>query len=170
MVEAYDAVGSFTDDYRTFLGDPGRWVRGASEVFVAELRGRPVGVVAFTLPGDEQFEAMRPPPADAGFRFLAVDPDSQGTGAGRALVRTCIDAARRAGAHRIVVHSMWFMTAAHRLYAQEGFTRRPDLDVTFPSGVGFAFQLDLTDEAEARFPSPGEVPDEPPWYEDVFGT
>lgn len=99
-MDAYDAVGRLEDDYRTFLGDPGRWVRGASAVFVAELGGRPVGVVALTLPGDEQFEAMRPP----------------------------------------------------------------------PSGVGFAFQLDLTDEAEERFPSPGEVPDEPPWFEDVFET
>lgn len=169
LVDAYDAVGRFTDEYRNFLADPARWVPGATAVFVAERHGEVHGVVAFTRPGDEEFEDMRPPVADAGFRFLAVDPDSQRTGTGRALVRECIDEARRHGARRIVVHSMWFMTGAHHLYEREGFARRPDLDVRFPSGVGYAFQLDLTEDAADRFPPPGPVPDEPPWYEDVFG-
>ena len=168
MLGAYDAVGPFEDDYRTFLADPDRWVPGSTEVFVAERDGEVIGAVAFTLPGDEEFEDMRPQAADAGFRFLAVDPEAQGSGAGRALVRACVDAARRRGAHRIVVHSMAFMEVAHRLYVQEGFTRRPDLDVRFPSGVGYAFQLDLTDDAADHFPAPGPAPDEPPWYEDVW--
>lgn len=170
LVAAYERTGPFDDEYRSFLADPDAWVPGSSRVFVAEdgTRGEVIGVVALTRPGDAEFEPFEPPVADASFRFLAVAPGAEGRGAGRALVEQCLRAARTAGCHRVVIHSMTFMDRAHRLYEQMGFRRRPDLDVTFPSGVGLAFALDLTDEAAARFPAPGEVPDEPPWFEDVM--
>jgi poly-gamma-glutamate capsule biosynthesis protein CapA/YwtB (metallophosphatase superfamily) len=42
-------------------------------------------------------------------------------------------------AHRLVIISMHWMTRAHRLYERRyGFVRRPDLDVRFPSGVGWS--------------------------------
>lgn len=170
LVDAYDRAGPFDDAYRRRLADPARWVPGASRVFVAEDGpGGPVlGVVALTRPGDAEFERFEPPVADCGFRFLAVAPAAQGRGVGRALVGRCLQAARRAGCHRMVIHSMAFMERAHRLYDRLGFHRRPDLDVTFPSGVGLAFALDLTDRAADRFPPPGPVPDDPPWFEDVM--
>ncbi|MFN2555783.1 MAG: GNAT family N-acetyltransferase [Nitriliruptorales bacterium] len=179
LLEAYDRVGPFSQPYRQFLRHPEQWVAGATAVFVAERRAgvegagregqvdeRVVGVVAFTLPGDREFEQMLLTFADCGFRFLAVAPTAQGQGVGRALVRACLDTARARGCRRTVIHSMSFMTVAHRLYEQEGFARRPDLDVRFPSGVGYAFAQDLAPDAADHFPPPGPVPDEPRWFED----
>lgn len=168
LLEAYDRSGPFDQRYRQFLRHPDQWVPGATTVFVAERDERVVGVVALTLPGDREFETMLLPVADCGFRFLAVDPAVQGEGAGRALVRACLDAARKHGCRRMVIHSMSFMTSAHRLYEQEGFVRRPDLDVRFPSGVAHAFNRDLTADAATLYPRPGPVPDEPPWFEDFW--
>lgn len=182
LLTAYDAVGSFDAHYRDFLADPARWVPGTSEVLVAVdaddarrsggARTRtapPLGCVAFVRPGDAEFEPIRPVAGDAGFRFLAVAPHAQGRGVGEALVRACIDRARGDGARRMVIHSMAFMTAAHRLYERLGFVHRPDLDVVFPAGVGHAFTLDLADDADDHFPAPGPVPATPPWFEDAWG-
>lgn len=169
LVTAYDAVGPFSDRYRSFLEDPDQWVDGATAVWVAaDEDDRPIGVVAFVLPGDEEFEGGHPQAGDAGFRFLAVAPDAQGRGAGGALVDRCVAEARARSCHRIAIHSMSFMTAAHALYLARGFDRRPDLDVRFPSGIGYAFTLDLTPDAAVHFPPPGPVPDEPPWFEDAW--
>lgn len=168
VVEAYDAVGRFNDEYRDFLADPDNWVPGSTATYVAEVRGEVVGAVAFVLPGDEEFEDLRPPAGDCGFRFLAVTPEAQGSGAGAALVDRVITEAGERGCHRMIIHSMAFMTEAHGLYQRRGFVRRPDLDVRFPSGVGYAFSLDLTDDAGDRFAAPGPVPDEPPWYEEIW--
>lgn len=168
VLAAYDAVGPFDEPYRVFLADPGNWVPGSTTTYVAELDGEVVGAVAFVLPGDAEFENLRPPAGDCGFRFLAVAPEAQGSGAGAELVDRVIEDARARGCHRMLIHSMAFMTAAHRLYERRGFVRRPDLDVTFPSGIGYAFSLDLTEEASSRFPPPGPVPDEPPWYEELW--
>jgi hypothetical protein len=60
------------------------------------------------------------------------------------------------------------MVRAHHLYERLGFEPRPDLAVRFPNGDGVAFTLDLTEEASERFPPPGPVPDELPWYEVVW--
>jgi GNAT superfamily N-acetyltransferase len=169
LVAAYDAVGPFDERYRRFLGDPAGWVDGAAAVWVTtDEADRPTGVVAFVLPGDREFEGARPYAGDAGFRFLAVAPGAQGTGAGAALLDRCIEEASERGCRRLAIHSMTFMTAAHALYLTRGFDRRPDLDVTFPSGVGIAFTKDLTEDAAAHFPPPGPVPVEPPWFEDVW--
>lgn len=168
VVGAYDTVGRFDDEYRDFLADPDKWVPGSTTTYVAEMDGEVVGAVAFVLPGDEEFEDLRPPAGDCGFRFLAVAPEAQGSGAGAALVDRVIAEAHDRGCHRMIIHSMAFMTGAHELYHRRGFTRRPDLDVRFPSGIGYAFSLDLTDQAAERFATPGPVPDEPPWYEEIW--
>lgn len=170
VVDAYDAVGRFDDPYRSFLGDPARWVPGCTEVLVATDDGdRPVGVVAFVLPGDEEFEGITPPAGDSGFRFLAVDPAVQGSGAGGALVDAVVERSRARGCRRIAIHTMAFMTGAHALYARRGFVHRRDLDVVFPAGVGYGMTLDLTPDAAEHFAPPGPVPDEPPWFEDAWG-
>lgn len=159
-------------DYFAYVTDPDRWVPDATRVFVAvDHDGSPgdvVGVVAFALAGTPLHEPVVPPMGDASFRFLAVLPSARGRGIGRDLVTACIDAARQAGARRLAIFTMAFMTDAQRLYPRLGFVRRPDLDVVFPGGDGCALVLDLADDAELHFASPGSVPDEPPWYEDVF--
>lgn len=170
LVAAYDAVGRFDDRYRSHLGDPSGWAADASAALVAVAADDvPIGCVAFVLPGDPAFEPIRPVAGDAGFRFLAVAPEAQGAGAGEALVRACIDRARDAGARRMVIHSMAFMTAAHRLYERLGFVHRHDLDVVFPGGLGYGLTLDLVVDAQDHFPAPGPVPDRAPWFEDAWG-
>ncbi len=168
LVDAYRAAGPFDDGYLGRLARPQDWVGGASEVFVAERRGQVMGVVAFTRPGDDHFEPAHLRVADSGFRFLATDPASQGTGIGNALVRACLDAGREHGCRRLLIYTMAFMTAAHRLYEREGFIHRADLDVVFPAGPGYAYQRDLSDDAPEHFPPPGPIPAQPPWFEDAW--
>ena len=169
LVEAYDAVGRFDDRYRDFLADPDRWVPGCTEALVAvDDADRPIGCVAFVLAGDEEFEGITPPAGDAGFRFLAVAPEAQGTGAGGALVDAVVARAREHGCRRIAIHTMAFMTSAHELYRRRGFVHRHDLDVVFPTGLGYGMTLDLADDAADHFAPPGPVPDDPPWFEDAW--
>lgn len=167
---AYDRYGTIEGPYRDFLGDPLRRLEGCTAVLVAEI-DRIVGTVSYVEPGDAEWEDRAEPAGDAGFRVLAVDPAYEGLGIGSALVDACIARARSAGAHRLLIISMEWMHRAHELYVgRYGFERRPDLDVRFPSGVGVILSLDLTPDAPHRFPRPGPVPDEPPWYEDALET
>lgn len=169
---AYDASGGRIEgEYREWLGDPRRRVEHATAVLVAvdDATGEVLGTVTFVLPGEREFEHPTDE-GDAGFRMLAVAPEAQGRGVGDLLIDACIRRAREAGAHRIVITSMEYMTRAHGMYARRGFTRRPDLDVVFPGDrVGVVFTLDLTDEAVARFGPPGPAR-EPIWYEDAWGV
>jgi GNAT superfamily N-acetyltransferase len=166
---AYDTYGHLAGPYRDTLGDP-RSRGGCTALLVAECDAEVAGTVTFVLPGDEQWEGRPQPVGDAGFRMLAVDPAYEGLGVGRALVGECIARARDHGARRLVVTSMRWMTRAHRLYERLGFVRRHDLDVRFPSGVGWTLVLDLVTDADDHFPPPGTPPETPPWFEDVWRT
>jgi GNAT superfamily N-acetyltransferase len=169
-LDAYDAYGVMSGWYRTFLGDPAQRLDGCTALLVAELDGEVVGTVTYVLPHDTQWEGRPAPEGDCAFRVLAVAPGVEGQGVAQALVRACLDRAREDGRHRMVITSMAWMDRAHRLYERLGFDPRPDLAVRFPNGDGVAFTLDLTDEAVDRFPPPGPVPDELPWFEDVWET
>ena len=118
--------------------DPARPVpNGASGVL-----GPVVGSVTFVLPGSRWAELAGEGQAE--FRMLGVHPRAQGRGVGRALVRGCLDAARAAGARELLMSSASSMSAAHRLYAALGFTRRPHLDWSPEPGVdllGFGLVL-----------------------------
>lgn len=165
---AYDLYGTISGEYRAYLGDPTRRVDHSTSVLVAERDGEVVGTVTFVLPGDQAWEGPEEPVADAGFRVLAVAPHVEGAGVGRALVERCIALSREHGCHRLMIVSMAWMTRAHQLYGKLGFERRPDLDLRFPGGDGWMFQFDLTDDAADHFPPPGPVPQELPWFEDVW--
>lgn len=171
---AYDRYGRIEGEYRDFLADPLRRLERCTAVLVAEIDtgdggAQVVGTVSYVVPSDAEWEDHAEPAGDAGFRVLAVDPAYEGRGIGSALVEACLVRARRAGAHRMLIISMAWMSRAHALYTgRYGFVRRPDLDVRFPSGVGVFLARDLTDEAPRRFPPPGPVPPEPPWFTDVM--
>ena len=165
---SYDAYGRIDGPYRQDLADPLRRRDGCTALLVAELDGEVVGTVSFVLPDDEQWEGRAEPEGDAAFRVLAVDPTAEGRGVGRALVGACIDAARARGCRRIVISTMAWMDRAQRMYAELGFRRRPDLDVRFPSGVGYVLTYDLVEDADRHFPPPGPVPATPPWFTDVW--
>ena len=165
---AYDAYGQIEGPYREHLADPRRRLDRCTELLVAELDGEVVGTVTFVLPGDGEWEGRPEPEGDAGFRVLAVDPAAEGYGVGRALVTACIDLARTHGRHRLVLVTMAWMRRAQALYRRLGFVHRPDLDLRFPSGVGLVLTYDLTDAAADRFAPPGQVPDLPPWFTEVW--
>lgn len=171
---AYDRYGRIEGEYRDFLADPTRRIEGCTAVLVAEITGpagdpEVVGTVSYVVPSDAEWEDREVPAGDSGFRVLAVDPAHEGRGIGSALVDACLARAREAGSHRMLIISMEWMHRAHGLYTRRyGFVRRPDLDVRFPGGVGVILARDLTDEAPERFPPPGPVPDQPPWFTEVF--
>lgn len=167
-LDSYDAYGRIEGPYRDHLADPRRRFDRCTDLLVADLDGEVVGTVTFVLPGDGEWEGRAVPEGDASFRMLAVDPHAEGRGIGQALVRTCIDRARAHGARRLVITTMAWMDRAQRMYAQLGFQRRPDLDIRFPSGIGYVLTYDLDPDAADAFPTPGPVPSEPPWYEEVW--
>ncbi|GAA4126684.1 GNAT family N-acetyltransferase [Actinomadura keratinilytica] len=65
---------------------------------------------------------------EAEIRALAVAPQAQGRGVGRALVRAAIDQAAAWGIRQLLLSTQPAMTAAQRLYRAEGFVRLPDRD------------------------------------------
>lgn len=165
---SYDLYGAIQGEYRGYLADPLQRLGECTELLVAVRGDRVVGTVSYVLPGDAAWEGRPTPEGDCGFRVLAVAPDAEGRGVGRRLVEACIARSQQRRLHRVVITSMSWMSRAHRLYGGLGFVRRPDLDVRFPGGTGVVFTLDLTPEAAERFPAPGDVPPEPPWFRDVW--
>jgi ribosomal protein S18 acetylase RimI-like enzyme len=80
----------------------------------------------------------------ASMRMLAVDPDAQGRGIGRALAVACIERARAAGRPGISLYTRPVMTVAQRMYESLGFRRVPELDWEFEPGEWlWAYRLDL---------------------------
>jgi len=100
------------------------------------------GVTYVRGPDDPYSEELSE--GEAGMRMLAVDPAKQGRGAGKALVRACLDRARAARRERLVLHTGPRMPTAIAMYEKLGFARRPDLDFTPVPDVNliaYAFEL-----------------------------
>ena len=119
-------------------------------VFVAEVAGAIVGAVTYVndpLSPWAESEGLRA--GEGLIRMLAVDPASQGAGAGGALVDACIEQARTEGKKAIVLHTTPWMTTAQRLYERRGFRRLPDRDfIPVPEVPLMAYGLDL----DPRYP------------------
>lgn len=100
----------------------------AGELLVAEVvgSGQLVGSVLLVRAGSPYAELCGP--TEAEFRMLAVDPAAQGSGAGAALVRACLDRATELGATAMVICTRDNALAAQRLYQRFGFVRVPELD------------------------------------------
>jgi GNAT superfamily N-acetyltransferase len=131
-VRAYRSLygGESLGPYENELRDVEGRIRD-SEVYVAQdNHGQLMGGVTF-VPGPESAMSEFDDPDAAGIRMLAVDPNFQAQGAGRALVETCIKRARAHGRTKLILHSTPLMTVAHSLYRQLGFTPTPDLDLYF---------------------------------------
>ena len=152
VVEAYRALPGHVEEpsYERELADV---ASRADSAFVAvDEDGSVVGCVTVVM-GADSAHAEFDDPAAAGFRMLGVDPARQGSGAGRALVAWCVDAARAAGRERIIIHSTPWMTRAHAMYARFGFERRPELDWEPVPNIdlwGFVLELRATPD-----PGPG---------------
>jgi len=124
-VRAYRDIGSVSHYYAATLRD----VAGRAQttrILVATDGDLLLGCATLIV-GDGPYREVSAP--DEGeFRMLAVEPSAQGRGVGEALVRACIEEARRAGRTRLVISSATDMRAAHRLYERLCFTRAPARD------------------------------------------
>src|SRR5262249_27666057 len=67
-------------------------------------------------------------PGEAEIRALAVAPQAQGSGVGKALLHAVLELAERCGVTHLVLATQRQMRAAHHLYEQAGFRRQPDRD------------------------------------------
>ena len=97
-----------------------------AELLVARDGDEIVGSVALVLDGE--FGEVLRSADEAGFRMLVVHPAARGRGVGELLVTACLERARAAGKHRMVISTDPRMTAAHRLYERLGFARLPERD------------------------------------------
>ena len=81
---------------------------------------------------------------EAEFRMLAVRPAAQRRGVGSALMDLVLRRAHEDAARAIVLSSLAEMTAAHRIYARQGFERVPERDWSPAPGVRLiAFRREL---------------------------
>ncbi|MDP9071312.1 MAG: GNAT family N-acetyltransferase [Actinomycetota bacterium] len=153
--EEYEEVAALT--VAAYLGLPGAHLSGGYEgrlrdvaaraaaavVFVAVESGSIVGAVTY-VPGPHSPWAELLDEGEAGVRMLAVPPAAQRQGVGTALVRACIEQARREGRHRVCLHTTPWMAAARRIYERLGFRRDPRRDwVPVPGVPLLGFVLDL---------------------------
>ena len=116
--------------------------RAGSEILVAEVDGRIVGCVTF-VDGLTALSEVDDPDA-ASVRMLGVAAEARNRGVGEALMRECIDRARRSGRKRVRLHTLPSMTSAQRLYARLGFRRDPDHDWSAaPDILLLGYVLDL---------------------------
>jgi GNAT superfamily N-acetyltransferase len=98
-----------------------------TETLTAIVEGRLAGVATYVPGPDTSMSEFNDPDA-AGIRALAVDPDHHRRGIGRALTVACVDLARSAGKHRVILHTSQYQQAAHAMYQRMGFRRERALD------------------------------------------
>ena len=86
------------------------------DILVAEVDGQVVGYASLA-------QASRLPSHAHVLEIngLAVDPDHQGRGVGRALVEACLAGARQQGARKLTLRVLGFNARARRLYEACGF-------------------------------------------------
>ena len=109
----YELEPSFADDVAVQLAELSRsgWPRAREGLWLARLDGRTVGSVTLI---QENRELGR-------LGHLVLLPDARGTGAGRRLVDTVLDAARAAGYARLNLFTFSDLRAAGSLYSSAGF-------------------------------------------------
>jgi GNAT superfamily N-acetyltransferase len=96
---------------------PGSYAPPEGRLLLAELDGKPVGVVALKA---------SPEPGVAEIKRLYVDPAARGHGLGRRLTEAVIDAARTQGYRKLRLETLAVMTAANTIYDDLGFTLAAD--------------------------------------------
>jgi len=79
----------------------------------------------------------------AGFRLLAVDPNTRGKGIGKLLSLACIDIAKTEQQEQLVIHSTKAMQIAWGMYEKLGFKRSKDLDFKKGELDIYGFRLKL---------------------------
>jgi ribosomal protein S18 acetylase RimI-like enzyme len=132
-----EAFAEYLQEVRDIAGR-----RASSEILVAEVDGRIVGCVTF-VDGLTALGEVDDPDA-ATVRMLGVAAEARNRGVGEALMRECIDRARRSGRKRVRLDTRPSMTSAQRLYERLGFRRDPDHDWSpAPDILLLGYVLDL---------------------------
>ena len=132
-VEAYRAAGEPNEGYYPELLDVAGRARAVPVLVAVDVpTGRLLGTVTY-VPGpgpyhEGEFGDL------ASMRMLAVAPEAQGRGVGRALAEACLARARDAGRAGLALYTRPFMAAAQQLYGSLGFRRVPELDWEFEPG------------------------------------
>lgn len=129
-VGAYRAGGFLSADsgYAPRLRSLG--ADGTGHVLVAVTGDGPDGSIVGSVmlqPWPDGGEVVTAPD-EAEIRALAVLPDAQGAGVGRALLAAVIERASREGVRHLVLSTQPEMKRAHRLYEDAGFVRLPERD------------------------------------------
>jgi ribosomal protein S18 acetylase RimI-like enzyme len=140
---AYRAAGLAVGGYVDALRDAGRRADEAELLVAVDAGGAVVGSVTFCPAGSPWRELARDDEAE--LRMLAVRPDAQRLGVGRALTAACVDRARELGFGALVLSTPSVAPAAHRLYEGIGFTRDQTRDWSPVPGVellGYVLLLD----------------------------
>jgi GNAT superfamily N-acetyltransferase len=106
-IEAKDQE-AFADPQSSILASGGR-------IFFASVEDQCVGCCALIRLGADEFEVAK----------MAVAPMWQGSGIGRKLLQTVVEAARSAGARRLYLETNHILTPAIRLYESVGFKPVP---------------------------------------------
>jgi len=145
--EEYEAIGELTVAayaiYSEIRADEG-YVRDLRDVTsrsrtcpiyaAVDADGRVLGGAMYVPgPGNPHAEVERD--GEAGIRMLAVAPEAQGKGAGRALVDALIARARGEGRRGMALMTLDSMAKAHRLYETAGFQRDPERDWEIEPGL-----------------------------------
>jgi ribosomal protein S18 acetylase RimI-like enzyme len=159
--EEFDAVAALTvaayevlfgdeglGDYRDELADVATRA-SAGTVLVSTRQEKVIGAVTYVSGPGTPISEFDDPDA-CGIRMLAVAPDHQGHGAGRALVEACVALGRADGRRRVTLHSTRQMITARAMYERMGFVRTEALDVVVEEVVDdggpfrlLAYQLEL---------------------------
>ncbi len=79
----------------------------------------------------------------AGFRLLAVNPNTRGAGIGKLLTVHCIIRAKELKLQQVVIHTTKAMAVAWKMYEKLGFRRSEDLDFMQEKLPVFGFRLKL---------------------------
>ena len=108
------------DWYRKLTeAQPMRVLGETAEILIAVSGENVVGAVGYMAPGIQRHDFF--PPEWAILRMLSVPPEHRGHGIGRALVKACIDCARRDKAGTLGLYTSPVMKTAVPLYLAMGF-------------------------------------------------
>jgi ribosomal protein S18 acetylase RimI-like enzyme len=129
--------GGFTDPEQASSMFAAKSVRARGELLVVTDPGdgHLLGLVIVVPPTSPGRRLARDDEAE--MQLLAVAPECQGRGIGRALVRATIATAKRLGYPAMVLWTQPTMLAAQHLYVAEGFVRAPERDFRRADGRSF---------------------------------
>jgi putative acetyltransferase len=102
-------------DEKVFSDPVGTILHPGGQILFAEMGGKLVGCCALVPIADREFEVAK----------MAVDPEFQGKGIGRSLLRAVVDAGREMGARRLYLETNHQLGPAIHLYEELGFRHVP---------------------------------------------